>query len=331
MLLFTIIIPFQKESAYLRQTLDHLAEQTLQSFEVALISDGALDSEFRLEYAFPLRVASSGPVSPAIKRDMGAQMAFGRFLAFIDDDAYPAPDWLANILPCFDDDAVAAVGGPQVTPPDDGFWQQVSGAVFLSPLNGAAVERYWPGNGRRFVDDWPSVNLTVEKADFATVGGFDSVYWPGEDTKMCLDLVKKLGKKIVYAPTAVVYHHRRTGFFRHMKQIGNYGLHRGFFVKRFPETSCRLSYFIPSLFFLFVPLGLIAASMSIILRVLYLCLWGVYLTAVGVSVIGIYRKVRCFRVALATLPFQIGTHFWYGWRFLKGLLLVKELRSRLGR
>ena len=68
MVLFTIIIPFQKESAYLRQTLDHLAEQTLQSFEVALIPDGVLNPEFRLTYAFPVRVAFSGPVSPAIKR-----------------------------------------------------------------------------------------------------------------------------------------------------------------------------------------------------------------------------------------------------------------------
>jgi glycosyltransferase involved in cell wall biosynthesis len=43
MTFFTVIIPFQKESAYLRQTLDHLAEQTLQSFEVALIPDGSLN------------------------------------------------------------------------------------------------------------------------------------------------------------------------------------------------------------------------------------------------------------------------------------------------
>lgn len=179
--LFTVIIPFQKESTYLRQTLDHLVQQTLRSFEVILIPDGSMADDFRLECAFPVRVASSGPVSPAIKRDMGAQMASGPFLAFIDDDAYPAPDWLAKILPCFDDDTVAAVGGPQVTPPDDGFWQQVSGAVFLSPLNGGAVERYWPGKGRRFVDDWQSVNLTVRQTDFDAVGEFGCGHRAGID------------------------------------------------------------------------------------------------------------------------------------------------------
>jgi GT2 family glycosyltransferase len=331
MTFFTIIIPFQKESPYLRQTLEHLAVQTYRSFEVVLIPDGPLDSEFLTDIQFPVRVTSSGPVSPAIKRDQGVEMASGQLLAFIDDDAYPAADWLSNLLPYFDDDAVAAVGGPQVTPPDDAFWQQVSGATFLSPLNGTAVERYCPGSASRFVDDWPSVNLTVRREAFLAVGGFDSTYWPGEDTKLCLDLIKNLGKKIVYAPTAVVYHHRRAGFFRHLKQIGNYGLHRGFFVKRFPETSCRLSYFIPSMFFLFVVFGPVALMMGGVIQTLYLCTWGLYVAAIGWSIAGIYRKVHHTGMALATLPFQIGTHIWYGCRFLKGLLLVKDLHSRLGR
>ena len=99
MTFFTVIIPFQKESAYLRQTLDHLAEQTLQSFEVALIPDSTLNPDFRLAYAFPVEVVVSGPVSPAIKRDLGAEKARGEYLAFIDDDAYPAADWLENLLP----------------------------------------------------------------------------------------------------------------------------------------------------------------------------------------------------------------------------------------
>ncbi len=122
---FTIIIPFQKETPYLRQTLDRLAGQAYQSFEVVLIPDGELDSGFSIDYPFPVIVEVSGPVSPAIKRDMGAKVASGQFLAFIDDDAYPAASWLENLLPHFADGTVAAVGGPQVTPPDDGFWQQV--------------------------------------------------------------------------------------------------------------------------------------------------------------------------------------------------------------
>ncbi len=193
------------------------------------------------------------------------------------------------------------------------------------------MDRFWPGKASRFVDDWPSVNLTVRRDDFFAIGGFDSTYWPGEDTKLCLDLIKKQEKKIVYSPKAVVFYHRRAGFFRHLKQIGNYGLHREFFVKRFPETSRRLSYFIPSLFFLFVLFAPVAVLMGGIIQTLYLCTWGVYAAATGWSVVGIKTRIQDTRIALATIPFQIGTHFWYGWRFLKGLLLVKDLRSRLGR
>ena len=52
------------------------------------------------------------------------------------------------------------------------------------------------------------------------------------DTKLCLDIVYELGKKIVYEPKAVVYHHRRRLFKEHLNQISNYALHRDFFVEK---------------------------------------------------------------------------------------------------
>ena len=74
------------------------------------------------------------------------------------------------------------------SPPHDDFWQKVSGAVFLSRFSGGAPERYLSVGPVKEVEDWPSVNMMVRKADFLAIGGFDSPYWPGEDTKLCLDL-----------------------------------------------------------------------------------------------------------------------------------------------
>lgn len=55
---------------------------------------------------------------------------------------HPRSDWLKNAVRHFDDPNIAAVGGPAVTPPDDSFWQRVSGAVFLSKIGGGCPERY---------------------------------------------------------------------------------------------------------------------------------------------------------------------------------------------
>src|SRR5262245_58252117 len=155
-----------------------------------------------------IRIVASGRVGPAAKRDLAAGMAQGAILVFLDDDSYPAEDLLDVALPFFEDPGVAAIGGPALTPPEDGFWQRVSGAVFLSRLSGGAPERYIPSGSVRTVRDWPSVNFMVRRSDFLAIGGFDTAFWPGEDTKLCLDLTRG-GRSILYVPQLIVWHHRR--------------------------------------------------------------------------------------------------------------------------
>jgi len=329
----SIIIPFQQENEYLVETLKHIDALNYESVEIILLPDKEIPEAYQeteLRSRHSVICIPTGTVSPAIKRDIGAEQCTGEYLAFIDDDAYPDSNWLAEAVPHLRDDKTCAVGGPQVTPPEDSFWQKVSGAMFLSILNGKAADRYWPASQSYFVDDWPSVNLIVKKDDFLQLGGFDSSYWPGEDTKLCYDITQTLGKNILYIPTAIVYHHRRSGIVKHLKQVGNYGKHRGFFAKRFPETSLRFSYFIPSLFFLFVLLGWLLPVVPGG-RWFFAGLWSLYLTALLFSVISIFFKQKNIFIAIATVPYTVGTHFWYGFSFIKGFLLTKDLKSRLGR
>ncbi|MDT8445871.1 MAG: glycosyltransferase family 2 protein [bacterium] len=329
----SIIIPFQRESDYLIESLQWIGKLENRQFEVILLPDQPIDPGFLAAHV-PTSVAYAevvtGPVSPAIKRDLGAQQAQGAVLAFIDDDAYPQPDWLDQALPHFEDPRVCGVGGPQVTPANDNFWQKVSGATFLSPLNGSAVMRYYPYKEVVEVDDWPSVNLLVRKSDFVTVGGFDNAFWPGEDTKLCAELVG-LGKKILYEGRAVVFHHRRSGFRRHMRQIGNYGEHRGYFVKILPQTSLRLSYMLPSGFFMFVLFGWLSCFAPPPGPQLYFFGWVLYGLAILIHLIGVWQKAGSLVISLATTPYLLGTHFVYGYRFLKGLLSGRDFTSKLGR
>ena len=187
-----------------------------KNIEVILLPDFSVSKEFAennfKDTNLECHIIPTGAVSPAIKRDMGAEKCSGDILAFIDDDAYPAKDWLDKVMPHFNSrfkiqhsKLICAVGGPQITPSSDSFWQKVSGAMFLSFLNGKAADRYYSGEKSYEVDDWPSVNLAIKKEFFLEVGGFDNSYWPGEDTKLCYDLIKT-GKKIIYEPNAIVFH-----------------------------------------------------------------------------------------------------------------------------
>lgn len=326
---FSIIIPFKSWSPALDECLVHIGNLSRKNYEVFLLPDDPLSLPEAYS-GLPLEVIPTGEVNPAVKRDLGANEAQGEFLAFIDDDAYPRPDWLDVAYNYFCEHRdVGAVGGPAVTPKNDSYWARVSGAVFLSPASGGNPERYVPRPPSRKVDDWPSVNLIVRKQTFLQAGGFDSRYWPGEDTVFCMKLVERTKTDIAYVPELIVWHHRRSGLSRHLRQVGNYGLHRGFFAKKFPKTSRKLKYFIPSLWVGFLVVGLLFSLASRWACFLYLAGWMVYLTALGVSWKDI-RRHEPLNVALGAVPYIFLTHIWYGTRFVMGLA-SRELRSSLGR
>ncbi len=326
---FSIIIPVQKINDYILETCEKLKKLDNRNFEIIIFTDEIGNDNKSVEEKLGAKIIPSGKVSPAIKRDMASKQAKGKLLAFIDDDAYPDEKWLDIAMKYIDNENIAAIGGPQLTPSDDSFWQKVSGAVFLSPLSGSALIRYWPGKKVEEVVDWPTVNFIVKKEIFDELGGFDSQYWPGEDTKLCLDIIKKTDKKILYAPELKVYHHRRSGLKRHLKQIGNYGLHRGFFAKAFPETSKNIFYFLPSIFILLIIIGALSSLYSAFILRIFLLGIALYFIALIYSTAFIYRKTNNFFVSLATIPYLILTHIWYGIRFIQGYIFTKELKSKL--
>lgn len=324
--LFSIIIPFKAPNPDLDEALEHIFRLAETGFEVILLPDASMDGAMGPFLRPEVVIIPTGPVSPAIKRDRGAEAARGDYLAFIDDDAYPDPAWLtvAKLALAADPDLVA-VGGPASTPRADPFWSRVSGAVYLSRFSGGFPERYLPTPPGRFVDDWPSVNLIVRRDAFLAVGGFDSAFWPGEDTKLCMDLVRKTGGRIRYLPELLVWHHRRPGLKKHLRQVGNYGLHRGHFARRYPETSRRPRYFAPSAWLLFLVLGLLIFPRS----TLYALGLAAY-AAVLLLALGDIARHETPLVALAAAPYIVLTHLWYGAKFLRGFF-SPSLTSSLGR
>ncbi|MBI5145366.1 MAG: glycosyltransferase [Candidatus Omnitrophica bacterium] len=265
-----------------------------------------------------IKIIPTGPLSPARKRDIALNYAQGEILAFLDDDAYPESNWLTNALEDFKDNDVAAVCGPAITPGDDGLRQKVSSMIFASFLVcGPFTYRYLP-KAKREVWDYPSCNLLVRKTILEELGGFNTDFWPGEDTKLCLDITKKLGKRIIYDPRVLVYHHRRKIFLPHLKQIASYALHRGYFVKRYPETSLKFTYFIPTLFFLAIVGGAMLSLFSASFKILYLS--GIIFYLFLVFIFSIRKTV--YLIPLLFLGIIL-THLTYGFYFLKGLVSLR--------
>jgi GT2 family glycosyltransferase len=310
----TIVIAVKRDNKFLRESLQKILKLSYSDYEVLVMPD----EKFAFEQE-RVRIIPTGPCLPAEKRDMAAKLALGEILAFLDDDAYPAQEWLSAAVKNFIDPEVAAVGGPAVTPPCDDFARRASGHVYESYLvSGTFRYRYVKGK-KMFVDDYPSCNLLVRKDIFEEIGGFKTKLWPGEDTFLCLEITKRLKKKIVYDPDVLVFHHRRAIMLPHLKQILNYGLHRGYFAKRFPETSLRWQYFMPSLFFLWFSIGFFISLFN-------LSFLGAYIVSILAYVFFVILSSRQENDLKMTHLVALGTfftHVTYGLYFLIGLSVPK--------
>jgi cellulose synthase/poly-beta-1,6-N-acetylglucosamine synthase-like glycosyltransferase len=313
----SIVIACPNNSWMLEESLSAMNRQTYREFEVIVLPDSEIEDLKRDNYSYDLRIIPTGKVRPAEKRNIGIENVKGDIVAFIDDDAYADPSWLANAVKYFSEPSIGGVGGPGVTPPGDSFFAKAGGRVYGNVfVSGNYRYRYLAGRVRLDVDDYPSCNLFVRTDILRKIGGYRTDFWPGEDTLLCESIVLGEHKRIVYDPWVVVYHHRRRLFAAHLRQLGRYGFHRGYFVKRFPATSCKLSYFIPSLFVLALFFGaFVFLTPFTFLHILYTVSFGIYLALITLSSITLNLPMW-----ITTVLGVFASHVCYGIRFMQGLL-----------
>jgi GT2 family glycosyltransferase len=289
----SVIIPFKRAGAYLEECLAHLERQTFRDFDIYLVPDEPLTRA-----GSNLHVIASGPVLPNRKRQNAAEASSAEILAFIDDDAYADPAWLANAVRHFDNPDVVAAGGPAVTPPEDSPSQRASGAIFASAVVTATTRHRYVAEPQHDVDGLPSCNLLVRRDAFLRDAEASVRFWPGEDILLCMFAARD-GARIVYDPEALVFHHRRAVFAPHLRQV------------------CDAVYAVPAAFVL-AHAGLLAALTQPRLRAPATLAAAAYLALIASSA---GREARAARVSpwLVTAGIYL-THLTYGSGTITGWL-----------
>jgi dTDP-4-dehydrorhamnose reductase len=318
---FSIVICFWVDVPRFYEDIKKFEKLKYKNFELIVISDKEITLP---RLSLPIKLVLTGKKRTGVgeKRDFALKVAKGDFIAYIDDDAYPHPEWLSNALFDFKDPRVGAVGGPNLTPPEDSFWAKISGNIYESYLtSGGAQNRFVPKQ-KMTVSELQGVNLIIRKDILLKVGGFSTKLFSGDDTRICHS-IRLLGYEVIYDPKVKVFHHRREFPLGHLRQIRTMGTHRGYFVKKYPETSQYPIYFLPSLFLIYFVVLAIGALAFNLIKILLL------VSFLGVLMLGFFSVVKRsgFIMAVLTAFGIFLTHLVYGFFFLKGLFFVKDLEN----
>jgi GT2 family glycosyltransferase len=200
-----IVIPTRQRWPTLQLTLDALAAQTVEGFEVVVVADGT-DQDIPPDLA-GVTVLQQEHAGPGVARNRGVEETRRPLVMFIGDDMVPRPEFVATHLTRHQrspSDDVAVLGRivwhSDVPRNRLHRWLDWSGALFdYRLLERQGVED--AGWGRFY-----SSNVSLKRALFSRVGGFDPDFeFDYED----LDLAYRLGEsgmRLLYEPRAVVEH-----------------------------------------------------------------------------------------------------------------------------
>lgn len=324
----SIVIPVRALSYFLLfENLPQMSLQTFKNFEVIVLPNEHSTYDLTLMNTYPwLRIIPTGTITrPAQKRDIGVKHAKGKIIAFIDDDAYPDSNWLANAAQLFKKGKFLVLCGPGILPEKTNSWEKIFDNVLVSFFgSGKYAYRFTP-QYRRYVIDYPSMNFFIYKKTFEKLGGFNSNYWPGEDSKLCNDIIEKGKGKILYHPDVLVFHHRRSEPKGFLKQHGQYGFHRGAFFSHGDRNSKELTYLAPLLLVLYLgvlPLIYILLWLLNLPPIYYLLASGpfaLYCLLIAAVFIQSLLKSRNIIIAAGSAVVLGLTHLYYGLNFIKGL------------
>ncbi|HKO28451.1 MAG TPA: glycosyltransferase, partial [Solirubrobacteraceae bacterium] len=232
----SVVVCTYNGERWLPGCLDALSRIDYPNWEAIVVSDGSVDGTVELarERRGVRLIESTENRGLAAARNLGFGAATGEIVAYLDDDARPDADWLRQLALAFERSSHAAIGGPNLAPPDDGTVAQCVAAAPGGPVHVLVDDD--------LAEHIPGCNMAIRRDCLEAIGGFDPRYWiAGDDVDLCWRLQRE-GYTIGFSPAAVVWHHRRGSVRSYLKQQYEYGKAEGQLHKKWPERYNRLGH-----------------------------------------------------------------------------------------
>lgn len=206
----TVIIVNYNAGERLKKCLAHLSAQTFRDFETIVVDNASTDGSEEFARAENIRLIAAGKnLGFAAANNLAAREARGTWLAFLNPDAYAAPDWLAELLAAAARHPGAdAFGSTQI---DANAPEKLDGAGDVYHVLGIPYRGHFgwpvdalPGEGECFS---PCAAAALYRREtFLALGGFDERFFCyGEDVDLGFRL-RLAGGRAIQVKRARVHH-----------------------------------------------------------------------------------------------------------------------------
>ena len=232
----SVIVPTYNGGSKIGRCLASLRNQDCsRSFEVIVVMDGSTDNTVEVLKQFPeVRVLIQANAGPAAARNLGAREALGDIIVFTDDDCEPMLNWLTQMLkPFADPDAVGAKGVYRSRQPE----------IIARFVQIEYEDRYRLMARHSTIDFIDTYSAAFRRKRFLELNGYDTSFPVAcaEDVELSYRM-SAIGWKMVFVPTAVVYHQHPNAFMGYVRRKFKFAFWRVMAVKKNPEKMLRDSH-----------------------------------------------------------------------------------------
>ena len=199
----SFVIPAYNEEKLLPIMLSAIREQIESvSYEIIVVDNGSGDSTAEIAYRFGARVLVDSKRTIAGLRNLGASVATGTVLVFLDADVILTKEWAENVHSVF----VSIHKNNQI----------ITGSRYGIRDNASWIEKYWflPMTEEK-ANYMNGGNLIIDRRVFYEIGCFDEALTTGEDFEFSMR-AKEKGIEVINNPGLRVVHE---GYPRTLRQF----------------------------------------------------------------------------------------------------------------
>jgi cellulose synthase/poly-beta-1,6-N-acetylglucosamine synthase-like glycosyltransferase len=212
------------------------------------------------------------PISPS--RNLGAQLAQGDYLIFLDSDVLLPEDYLLHVHSFILKTQADCFGGPDRAHASFTDTQKAISYAMTSFLTTGGIR-----GGKQHMHKFNprGFNMGIKKSVFEAVHGYSSMTC-GEDIELSIRIINA-GYTVKLNPEAYVYHKRRSTFKSFFRQVFRFGAARINIFQRH-RSELKLTHMFPAAFVLFLIAGILLSVFSSLMLKVFATITGSYMTII---------------------------------------------------